>query len=108
MKLVRFYIVSGSRGPRRSAGEVVGRGEGVGMIGTQHVVEAGEGVAPNLAGPLMFPQATAGPCRGTWMRAVCRCGPRERLAASGEGVVCQLSGLLMITQRPQSQDEGLR
>jgi hypothetical protein len=26
------------------------------MIGTQHVVEAGEGVVLNLAGPLMFPQ----------------------------------------------------
>ena len=86
-------------------GKVVGRGEGVGVVVTQHPAAAGQGVLVECAGLLILAQLAqiggepAG--RGEGVGVVVA----QHAAATGEGVVLKLAGLLVLAQRSQGEAE---
>ena len=67
-------------------GEVVGRGEGVGVVVAEDPAAAGEGVLVELRGPARTRPARAGRRRGCWPRSGCRGGRRRGPGGGGSRV----------------------
>ena len=80
-------------------GEVVGRGEGVGVVVAQHPAAPGQGVLVECAGLLILAQRAqiggevVGRGEGVGMIVA------QHPAEAGEGVVLELAGPLVLAQR---------